>query len=382
MQTNTIVEPRAAVAGDLRELAAKLEGTCVTVYLAGHTAGSGTRPMRVRLRALLTEAEQVLERRGVLPTDRESLLAPLRERAAGTDMDGGHAEGLVLIRTTSRLEQYSLPWEVTDLVVVGGYPFLIPMAMGIETSREFLLLALSLKNTRLLECGPLNQRAVSLPDGVAKGLDEFEGFDRPDHGRGVTGAGVTFGRDTQAEKQHLYLHDFCRALDRELHPLLERRGLPLVLAGATSELAAYRSVNRYAGLAPEAIEGSPDAGWTGAEMAEKGRAALRAFHSAAAVRAREHYGQAGAGKRSTEMTEILHAAGAGRLLHLFLVGNGAATGDADRILGRVLLSGECRNEDENLANAAAVETWRHGGEVWMLDEPLDGGAAVAAAFRW
>jgi hypothetical protein len=382
MQANTILEPRTAAAADLRELAAKMEGTCVTIYLAGHKAGSGTRPMRVRLRRLLTEAEQVLEQRGILPTDRESLLAPLRERAASTDLNGGHAEGLVLIRSTSRFEQYSLPWEVNDLVVVGGYPFLIPMAWGIETGREFLLLALSLKNTRLLECGPLYQRPLSLPDGVAKGLEEFEGFDRRDHGRGVTGAGVTFGRDTAAEKQHLYLHDFCRALDRGLHPLLERRGLPLVLAGATAELAAYRSVNRYAQLTPEAIEGSPDAGWTDADLAGKGRIAARAFHSATALRAQDQYGQAGAGKRSTEMTEILRAAAEGRLLHLFLAGNGAANGDVDRILGRVLLSGACRNEHENLANAAVIEAWRHGGEVWMLDEPLGDGAALAAAFCW
>ncbi len=381
MQANMTIDPRQMpVEAKPRELAESLEGTCVTVYLAGHKAGSGSRPMRVRLRAIVTEAEQLLERRGVLPTDRESLLEPLRECMASPELDSGHANGVAFLRTTRRFETVDLPWEVEDLVVVDGYPRLTPMVRGLAGHREFLLLAVSKKHTRLLDCGPSYHHPIELPAGLPQGLEAFEGFDKPEQSRGHA-SGVTFAHDTYAEKEKLYLHDFCRALERGLQPLFEKRGLPLVLAGATSELAAYRETNRYPLLAAHAVEGSPDGGATDAELAEKGRAAIRGWQPVELLHAVDLYQRAGTGKKSVEIEEILRAAAAGRVLHLFVTGDPAESGDVDHILERVLPSGSPVGHDDNLANAAAVETWRHGGSVWQLDEPLDR-AAVAAVFRW
>ncbi len=363
-----------------RELAESLEGICATAYLSGHKAASGSRPMRVRLRSMIAEAERLLEKRGVLPTDRESLLEPLRQRMESPELEAGHANGTVLLRTTRRLETVALPWEVEDVVVVDSYPYLTPMLRGGATHREFLLLALSKKNTRLLECRPSAQHPIDLPAGVARGLEELQGFDKPEQSRGKA-AGVTFALDTFSEKEKLHLHDFCKALSRGLHPLLEKRGLPLVLAGATAELVAYRDTSGFPLLVAQAIEGSPDMGWSDAELAENGRAAIRAWQPVEAVHAVDLYLRAGTGKKSVEIAEILRAAAAGRVLDLFLTGQSQDTGDVDQILGRVRPRGSPSGEDDHLANAAAVETWRHGGSVWYLNEPLDG-SAIAAVFRW
>ena len=144
----------------------------------------GSRPMRVRLRAMVTEADQLLEKRGVLPTDRQSLLEPLRERMASPELDSGHANGLAFLRTTRRFETVDLPWEVEDMVVVDGYPRLTPMVRGSAGHREFLLLALSKKHTRLLDCGPSQHHPIELPAGLPEGLQAFEGFDKPEQSRG------------------------------------------------------------------------------------------------------------------------------------------------------------------------------------------------------
>ena len=381
MQSNMTMEPKPAPAmADVRELAA-IEGPWLTIYLAGYQAGSGSSPMRGRLQGLLGEAGQLLERRGVLPTDRESLLAPLYARLNEGDLGSGHGSGLVLFRNPSHLEEFWLPWEVDDLVALESGPLLTPLVSGLQNHRRFLLLALSRKHTRMLECGPAGQHGLPWPAGVPKSIDELEGFDKPDHARGQTGGGVKFGMDTSAEKLHLYLHDFCRTLERELQPLFEQRGLPLVLAGGTGELAAYRAVNRYALLVPEAIEGSPDGGWTDADMAERGRTAIEGWRPAEVNHAIDLYMRAGLEKKSTETGELLRAAAAGRVLHLFLDGGLGQTGDADHILGRTRLSGAIRCEEDHLANAVAVETWRHGGQVWCVEGGLDG-STVAAVYRW
>jgi hypothetical protein len=379
MQANLTVEEKSLPAmKNLRELAG-LEGTCVTLYLGAYRAGSGSRPMKVRLPAMLAEAERLLEERGVLPTDRERLLEPLRAMAKDPDMGAANGGGLAIFRTSRHFEQMPLPWDVADLVAVEGRPLLTPLVRGMESNREFLVLALSRKHTRLLECGPSGQRTLDLPAGLPEGIDaDFEPAERT---LGKTSAGVQFGYDTFSEKQSQHFHDFCRSLDRALQPLLEQRGLPLVLMGTTAEQAAYRAVSKHPLLAPEGIDGSPDAGGTGPELAGKARAALRSWQPSEMRHAIEVYLKDGPGKKSAEIGEILKEAAAGRVMHLFLTGEVTQTGNVDHILGRVLPSGSPLSDHDNLANAAAVETWRHHGQVWSLDEAVDG-TAIAAVFRW
>lgn len=379
MEANLMAEAKPE-AGVLRDLA-QLEGTCVSVYLGPHRAGSGSRPMSVRLRGMMSEAEQLLNKRGVLPTDRDALLEPLRARAASPELEGGHGEGLALFRTSRRLEQMRLPWEVDDLLVVEGRPFLMPLAHALDKRPNFFILALSKQNTRLFECQPGSHRELELPGGVERGLHQFEGFDKQEANLGQTGAGVKFGFDTFSDKEPLYLHDFFRALERAMQPLLEERNLPLVLAGAASEVAVYRNLCKYPLLAPQAVEGSPDGGWTEAQLAEKAREVMKGWCPPRERQASDMYLRAGPGKRADNLKAILRAAAEGRVMHLLLTQSDGEKGDVNRILGHIPMSGEPTGGEDHLVNAAAVETWRHGGEVWSVDEPLEG-AATAAVLRW
>jgi len=52
------------------------------------------------------------------------------------------------------------------------------------------------------------------------------------------------------------LRQFARSVDHALRPLLAGAGIPLVLAAAEPLASIYRSVNTYAHLAGETIDGS------------------------------------------------------------------------------------------------------------------------------
>ncbi|MCC6538134.1 MAG: hypothetical protein IT162_11315 [Bryobacterales bacterium] len=379
MHGNTVLEAKT-VAPELRELAS-LEGICVSVYLSGHRGGAGSRPLRVRLNAMLAEAGRMLEQRGLGAADRDQLLAPLIARAGETDLDAGHKDALVMFRTPGRLVEFWMPGEVNDAVLVEGRPFLRPLLRLQEMLRPFLLLALSRKNTRLLLCRGAGVEALELPEGTAPGLRDFEGFDAPERTLGQAGAGVSFGTSTFHDKQHHYLHDFCRALDRQLHPVFEKHGLPLVLAGTTAEVAAYRAANRWALTVAGAVEGSPDDGVTDAQLAERAMELLPAWRGEGEARAVEQFARVGAGRRATELGEVVKAAHAGRVQHLFLSGEARQEGDVDRLLDRVRLSGEPPSAPDDLPNAAAVFTLQHGGSVWMPVDPVDG-AGTAAMLRY
>lgn len=388
MNATTPVEVKPAPSwGDLRELA-ELAGPCVTLYLAGHKAGSGSRPMRVRLHALLTKAGEILEQRDVALTDRERLLEPLHAMAADTEMAAGHADGLAVFRSSRALRAFWLPWPVEDEVVVEARPCLRPLVPFLHPRRHFLLLALARQNTRLFECGPGFTRAMPLPAEMPTSIEAFEGFDGPENslnaspsGRSTGDAkGVQFGTSSFRDKQHHYLHDFCRALDVHLKPVLAERGWPLVLAGAPAELGAYRAVNQWPGLVDEAVETSPDGGWTDAELGQHARDVIARWQTASERQAMHQFDRAGQEKRAQEMEAILAAASTGRVQHLFLTSQAPQPGDVDRITNRTLLSGDFVGRGDDLVNAALVETLRHGGEVWSIAPP--DGAADCALLRF
>lgn len=381
------VKPAPPSWGDLRELA-EMAGPCVTLYLGGHKAGSGSRPMRVRLPALLTKAGEMLEQKGVAPTDRERLLEPLRALAADAGMAAGHADSLAVFRSSRVLRSFWLPWPVEDEAVVEARPCLRPLVPLLHPRRHFFLLALARQNTRLLECGPGFARVVPPPEGMPTSIEAFEGFDGPENSTGTSPAGqsaggskgIRFGTSSFRDKQHHYLHDFCRAIDVKLKPVLTGRGWPLVLAGAPAELGAYRSANQWPGLVEEAVETSPDGGWTDVELGQHAREVIGRWQSAEERQALHHYERAGREKRVQEMGAILEAAAAGRVQHLFLTSQAPQPGDVDRLTNRALLSGDFVGRGDDLANAALVETLRHGGEVWSVAPP--DGAADCALLRF
>ncbi len=380
MPANTFAETEARPALEALPDLAAMEGTCITIYLGAHKPGSGSSPQRLRLVQMISAAEELLAARGILPTDREALLAPLREKAGEPGLHAGHAGSLVLLRSPRRFEQLRAPWDVPDQLAVEEWPLLTPLAMGLRAHPGFILLALSKRHTRLIECGPNYHRALGWPAGVPQGIETVDN-QGPQHSRSYTGGGVQVGLDTSAEKEPRELHDFCRTVSHALEPLLAQKGLPLILAGAIPELAAYRALNSHPLLVSQTIEGSPDAGVSDAELAEKGREAIAGWYPPEVQHARDLYLRSGPGKKSVEVEQILRAAFEGRVMHLFLAGESKETGDVDRIAGQVPQTGTARSDHDHLANAAAVETWRHNGQVWVLDEPLDG-SAIAAALRW
>ena len=180
---------------DLRELV-DFEGTCLTIYLSGHKAGSGSGSQRMRLLAKLSEAERELATRGVTAATADALVEPLRELVDDPDLGYGHDDSLAIFRSSRQLKQWRLPWNVEDELSVGAYPLLMPIASGLHANPDFLILALSRQNTRMLRCGPGFQHAVEWPMDLPRGLREFEGFDRPDHARAN-------GRGSEVRARHV-----------------------------------------------------------------------------------------------------------------------------------------------------------------------------------
>jgi hypothetical protein len=254
--------------------------------------------------------------------------------------------------------------------------------------REFYILGLSQKNSRLMKCTSFASVEVPFPEGVADSMREAVATDQPDHrldnmsvgGQAGSMKGVMSSTSTLAETKDEYLIHFFLQLDKGVRAILAGSSRPLVLAGVEHEVAEYRRINTYEDLVPEAIHGAPN-GLRGGEMHRRGMEILRNQAPDALQKLLDGFDKAvGTGHASLRAQEIVKAAYDGRIAHLMLRPDAQFTGDFDEMRQKVKRHADIPRD---LLNEAAVETYKHGGSAWSVaPEKMPNGAPVAAVFRY
>jgi hypothetical protein len=92
---------------------------------------------------------------------------------------------------------------------------------------------------------------------------------------------------------------------------------------------------------------------------------------------------AGLGRASGEPEPVIQAAFAGRVSQLLLAPGVEQPGYFDTASQQVHMHLKATGDDEDLINAAAMETLAHGGEVHVIDaEKMPGNSPIAALYRW
>lgn len=370
---------------------AKVQGACVSIYLPAFQQGSSAPRSDALLRSFTNLAAEQLRIRGLSPTDIEDLLSPIRSLQMNDErLQRGHSESIALFRTPGSMEVFAAPAELQAGLYVEAYPHLIPLLEFTSTPHDCWVLALTRKGVRLLH----NGKVSPLPPSIPATLDEFLALDQPDHRRdnrmsvGPSQGKMKrspFGTGTEAEASNRHFRDYCVAIDRGLTALLEGSKPPLVLAGAISELSIYRHVNTYPRLLQQSIVRSPDDGvLSDEELAATAHAIVMDNPSPAELRANAHvFGALGSARIVTELTALVRAAARGKVGEVFICTGLTASGDVDHITGKVRLSGEAPASNDDLYNAAAVETLNHSGEVFVVPpERIPGGFGAVGALRY
>jgi hypothetical protein len=252
--------------------------------------------------------------------------------------------------------------------------FVLPLLSGLQGKHDFWLLTLSIRKIRLFRGSRSGLVEVVLPKDVPKSLSEDEAFDKPDHslrGRSIAGPstgamkGVQFGTSSAKELQVDYLHDFFKAIDRGIHPILTRNRKPLILAGVTRELSIYRRVNTYPALLAGGIYGSPESLGETFLFAKAGD--LMSAYSA--------------GTASATLRELDAAAGRALLISdPAAVAEAAAKGQVEELI--VSCDAPGFDQREEMINWAALATLRNSGRINVsADLQLESGVAAVLRFR-
>ncbi len=359
-------------------------GPFITVYLPACHPGTSDLPRSPRLKAILRTAAAELERR-LYRGPIDELLAPFEEAAADPSAMAGAADS-VMFGAPGFFEHFRVPSTVNERLVVATHAHITPLLPSLIHHREFYVMAISRKQLRLGRWSDGLCEEIPLPSTIPESLAAFGGFDQPDHdleNRSASGAstgqmkGVRFGTMSDREKDNDYLHNYFCLVDRELGTALGNA--PLVMLGVDYELAAYRMAARQPNVlyAHHTSPGYMTWGELGARaqetlMENTKREAEHALKEFRETTRRDHV--------ASDVRKVVEAAQEGRV-HRLLLAKGA---EYQGLLGPLYPAPLSAIEGEqDLLNAAAVETVHAGGEVYILDPlQLAGAGPVAAVLRY
>jgi len=376
--------------GDLDELLHERPGPCVSICLPTETAGRETRQNPVRFENLLREAQARLAERG---EDAEALLEGPRKRVGDWDFWQHQDEGLAVFVAPGHTAFHPVPLRLEPAVHVGPRFYAKPLYPLVESAgRSFYVLALSGNQVRVLRVGDALERVE--PEGMPRSLEEALRFDDPERqiqvhtlgGAQTGGAGSVLyhgqGAAGDQDREKRDLLRYCQQIDRALHPLLAAERPPLVLASVEELWPLYREANRSARVVDEAIPGNPEP-LSDEELAARARELARPFLTDRDEALEEYRRLAHTPRASDRPEQIVPAALEGRVGRLLAAGDAALWGRLDPADGQVRLADGDTPEAEDLTDLAAAETWRRGGEVYVLPAAqMPEGARLAAVFRY
>jgi Bacterial archaeo-eukaryotic release factor family 3 len=390
MQANRVAEVSPISMSEFKDLAAA-SGPCVSILLPVE-AKQQPAQNPVRLKNAIKTVERMLIERGADSQQTREILDPISELTEDTRHWTDELEGLALFRSPDLLRAFRVPGQVVEWVSVADHFYVKPLLPLLHSDRNFYILALSQKHIRLLRCTGQTSEEVPLPDSVPKTLWDDSRTEAPDHdqeNRGAAGPstgsmkGVVSSTNTDREARDEYLLHFYKHVGKGVADRLKDESAPLVIAGVDYEIALFRRENSYPHLAEDAVHGAADA-LKGGELHKRALEAVQPFFEAPLKQALARFEQqAGSERASSTAKEIVKAAFDGRVSDLVLSEGTQYMGNFDEATQRVRGHKQPLAGDEDLLNAAAVQTILHSGQVFVVPpNKVPHGAPAVAVFRY
>lgn len=328
----------------------------------------------LRYKNLLTQVEDRLIHRGMRAAEARNLLASEYELVKHAEYwKSLGQDGLAVFLSAEHVIRYALPVSFHELAMVGLHFHVRPL-LSLTAAGEYLVLALSRNNLRLFQGDRYQLNEIDLPEGTPQSMSEALKYDDPERQLQLhTKTGLTGGkRDAMFHGQGVGIDDrdnalerYFQAIDRSLFPRLEKRGLPIVLAGTEELHAAYRGVTKSHTILPRGIAGNVDdlsveilhqKAWdiAGEYFSEQEQEVVRSFRD-----------NLGTGKVVDDLESILTAALDGRVETLLVAENEQVWGGFDIENRQVTVKNSDEGPVVNLLDEAVFFTCNTKGTVYV-----------------
>lgn len=378
---------------ELKELVEQPQGLCLSMYMPIVQIGSETNQNSVRFKNLIRQAEAQLEQYASPPVDPTQFFAPVRD--LDNDEFWQHqSTGLALFVTEGFFRFYCVPIEMIELVVLNDRFHLKPLIPLLSGDDRFYILTLGQRDVRLLEANRYGiTREVEI-EGLPESMDEALQYDetskdqqrRQEGGTGraaLQGGGSYHGQGADRENVKEDLLQYFLLVDKALHNFFRNRRAPLVLAGVSYLLPIYQEANSYNFIMEEGIQHNTKE-QTVQELHAEAWAIVEPQFEAGKQHALDYYHESiAAGKGSDDLDEVIQGAFYGRVEELFVPVGVQKWGHFDSEAMELEVHNDAQPGDEDLLNAAAIQTIFHGGTVYAVEpNEMPDEVAIAAVFRY
>lgn len=359
---------------DFDELVIVEAQPAVSIYLPTHAAGREIRQDPIRLKNLLSSAEERLAPSLRRP-DIRALLGPAEALVGDDDFWRHQEQGLGLYLAPGFNRVHRLPIPVPEASYSADHFYIRPLLPLLEDAGPFWVLTISAKHTRVYRGSRWHFAEVtdiSLPQGVGqvRGITNYEEthYAGPVGRRGALAHAQSLG-EAPDELRKSELIDFLRRVVAGFESHLKRKPAPVILAAHPEIQGNFREVAGWKEIEPEGISVNPDSCGDdvlhqrayqviGSKTGEARNAALDRFN------ALFH-----AGKATAKPQEILKAARFARVDRLLLTGDGQLWGKLDRS-GEHVARENAIASGIDLLNYAALMTLRHRGSVTLVEQSM------------
>lgn len=379
---------------DLRELVER-EGTWhVSIYMPTHrAAGREQQQDPIRLKNLLTQAENRLLEYNVHRTDAEEMLRPAHELLEDRKFWQYQSDGLAVFLSEGYSKVYHVPHRFEEMAAVSKSFYVKPILPLLNVNGNFYILAISINQVRLFQASRDSMSEIELqnvPTSMGEALQEDDhqknlGFHTgTDNSGGGERAAIFYGQGVEANKKEDILRYF-RYVDQGLDGLLEEESAPMVVAGVDYLLPLFREASTYRNLLEEGIAGSPDRQDVNELHAQAWKIVEPIFignQQKALDRFSELHGQKN-GLATSDLEEAVKAAVNGRVETLIVPLGVQRWGRYITETDSVEFEREATSENDDLLNFAAVHTLLNSGNVYAVPrEQFPGEGEIAAIFRY
>lgn len=365
--------------------------TNVSLFMPTHRFGRGVEVDRLKFKNLVAGVEAVLEKTMRRP-EIDALLAPAHQLRDDAMEWQYMSDGLAMLLSEDRQHTFRVAAPMPTLATVGDKPVLGPMLRLLSGDGQFLVLALSQREIRLMEGSrntvehvQVRDVPTSLKDAVTPKEPRSDTMARPaaTGGRGG-GSAIFYGHGAgDRHVKTLEVEQFLREVSNGLKEVLAGQTVPMVLVGLDHLVAAYREVNTYPNVIEAAVEHNPDR-LSIEELHKKAwpliEERLRAERSRVIDR---FHALQGTGRVSGDLATVVEAAAAGRVETLFVKADPwcwERVVDADAPV--VELGADTPFADCELVDAAAVATLNSNGRIFATSKTVASGSEVAAILRY
>jgi hypothetical protein len=366
---------------DLR-LLASASSPCITIVLPL----PNPLEIPVRLKNAIRSVTRKLE--VIKAQSSDTLLEPVRELARTTETQGVWSNGLIVFRSPDIFRYFFLHQPVPELHAVEERFQIRPLLSALAREQRFHLLGLSRRDVRLFHCTQHRIEHASIRRVMSQNFRVWLATRKPDHAlenRAAAGPSVgsmkavSFGTNTDREREDEYLAHFFKEIDNGVNALLRDDTAPLLLAGTEDQIAIYHRVSTHPRLLDEYVHGSPH-GLSERELHRRSMdIAMRLCSLPLQSAIAEFEKQRDKGPVSLDAQSVIKSAWEGGVADLFLSQRAEFIGRWNEQTYQV----ESGSPGEDLLNAAALQTVLHGGQAFGLDaEDMPEKHEVAAVLRF